>query len=295
GPARQTGDSPLFYAEGKILTGSSKYPEYGKAMRRKEISVRCPGREAGRKLKWIYAIVPFAVILIAAATYVVMDIADSKSINVEGHKYQAEGNAEVPELYGFAQSFDDIKVSPESFAGNNRKIAETGAAPAVPENPICAPFDGGVLYPFTRDESIACGKWPAGSLDLPFFGAPRENGRLHAGVDLYPVGGELTPIKAVKNGTVIKVELFFVRSTGEKTYAVLVDHGDLVANYAELKPPAVTVGQQMSGGELLGCLSGTEQLHFELYSPGTVTWVPWYGDKPVNLQDPTGMMLELCK
>lgn len=44
---------------------------------------------------------------------------------------------------------------------------------------------------------------------------------------------------------------------------------------------------------MIGHISGTKQLHFEMYTTGTTEWVWWYGEQPANLLDPTGMMLEL--
>ncbi len=158
---------------------------------------------------------------------------------------------------------------------------------------MCPPTEGAPIYPFTEAEAIACGKWATEPMDYPYFGAPRESGRTHAGVDIYPAAGEGAPVRAMKDGTVLKVEIFFVRYTGEQTYAVLIDHGDLVANYAELRTPDLRPGDRVGGGSLIGYLSSTRQLHFEMYTPGTTSWMPWYGEKPANLIDPTGTMLEL--
>lgn len=67
-----------------------------------------------------------------------------------------------------------------------------------------------------------------------------------------------------------------------------------INNYAELKPPKVKVGDYLDQGQLIGYISGTKQLHFELYSPGTSDWISgWYGSRPANLMDPTEMMLGL--
>ena len=159
----------------------------------------------------------------------------------------------------------------------------------------CAPVQGPPLYPITKDASIACGHWPAGSTDYPYFGAPREGTRLHAGVDIYPPGGEGTPVRAIKAGTVVKTGLFYTRANGEQTFAVLIDHGDYVATYGELRPldawlqPGVTV----SRGQVIGYVSGTLQLHFEMYKPGIGTWFNWYGPKPADLIDPTDYILGL--
>lgn len=153
-------------------------------------------------------------------------------------------------------------------------------------------MDGNPLYPYTKAESIACGKWRSGSTDYPYFGAPREGTRLHAGIDVYPAAGAGAPVKALKDGKVIRVALFYTRATGEKTYGVLIDHGDFVANYAEVQP-SVNVGDAVRQGQVVGAVSGTKQLHFELYRPGTVSWLQWYGNQPANLVDPTDTMIKL--
>ncbi|MBU4174199.1 MAG: PASTA domain-containing protein, partial [Actinobacteria bacterium] len=165
--------------------------------------------------------------------------------------------------------------------------------PVTPE--LVPLLDGAPLYPFTKDASIACGHWPAGSQDYPYFGAARDNNaRIHAGIDVYPQAGEGAPTKAMKDGTVLKVALFYTRYTGEATYGVLVDHVDFVANYAELKPPSIKAGDTVKQGDLLGYISGTEQIHFEMYTPGTTDWISgWYGEKPANLLDATEMMLRV--
>ncbi|MBN2167665.1 MAG: M23 family metallopeptidase [Actinobacteria bacterium] len=163
----------------------------------------------------------------------------------------------------------------------------------ISRNPMVTPTERTPICPFTRDESIACGHWPAGSLDYPYFGAPRSNGRIHAGVDIYPAAGVGAPVYAIKGGTVIRSEPFYTRYTGEVTYAVLVDHGDFVANYGEVQPPSLKAGDTVQCGQLIGYISGTQQLHLEIYTPGTTNWHSWYGPQPADLIDPTGLMLDL--
>lgn len=158
---------------------------------------------------------------------------------------------------------------------------------------LIAPVEGQPVYPFTAEESIACRHWPSGSLDYPYFGAPRNGTRLHAGIDIYPAGGDGAPVRAMKDGTVIMVAAFYTRYTGEVTYGVLVDHGDFVANYAELRPPGVVAGSVLSRGDIVGLVSGTRQLHFEMYTPGTTSWHSWYGTQAADLIDPTAMMLKV--
>jgi murein DD-endopeptidase MepM/ murein hydrolase activator NlpD len=159
---------------------------------------------------------------------------------------------------------------------------------------MVAPVDGPPRYPFTRDASMACGRWKRNSRDYPYFGASRDpKPRRHAGVDLYPPQGEGAPVKAMKAGQVIKVAPFYTRANGEKTYGVLIDHLDFTANYAELKKPGLQAGQTVAKGEIIGQVSGTRQLHLELYEAGTRDWSRWYGEKPAKLLDPTRAMKEL--
>ena len=169
-------------------------------------------------------------------------------------------------------------------------------AQPVPQAPkLVAPFKLQLKYPFTKHESMQCGRWGSGSQDYPYFGAPRNGGRRrHAGVDLYPSGGAGTVVVAVQHGVVRRVAPFYKRSNGEMTYAILVDHGDISVNYAELKRPTLHSGMAVRQGQPLGRISGTRQLHLELYRGGTESWTRgWYGQQPDNLLDPTSLMLEL--
>jgi len=169
------------------------------------------------------------------------------------------------------------------------------AAAPPPAPTRVAPVDGKPVYPYTRDGSIACGKWSAGSDDYPFFGAPRSGGRLHGAIDVYPPAGRGAPVKAIKDGTVVQViPAFYTRADGEVCYGILIDHGDFVAFYGEMaSPAALSVGQTVKTGQQIGTVSGTVQLHFEMYTPGTRARGNWYGSQPANLQDPTQFMLGL--
>ena len=195
------------------------------------------------------------------------------------------------DLGGFVRSYD-VSTLVES---SGPVACERSMYGAGTNRRLCAPVEGPPLYPFTREGSVSCGHWPAGSTDYPYFGAPRNGTRLHAGVDIYPPRGEGAPVLAVKAGTVIKTGLFYTRASGEQTYAILVDHGDFVADYGEVRPPEpwVRPGAAVARGQVIGYVSGTVQLHFEMYAPGTTSWLSWYGPQPSNLLDPTPYMLKL--
>lgn len=159
---------------------------------------------------------------------------------------------------------------------------------------LTPPFDNAPKYPFTRDASITCGQWGAKSQDYPYFGAPRDrNSRNHAGIDIYPLDGKGAKVNALKNGAILQIAPFYTRATGEITYAVLVDHGDFVVNYAELQKPGLKISEKIRQGQVIGAISGTRQLHLELYAKGTKKWLKWYGKQPSNLIDPTQLMTQL--
>lgn len=161
---------------------------------------------------------------------------------------------------------------------------------------IAPPLDGALKYPFTKHDSQKCGRWRSGSQDYPYFGAPRDgNARRHAGIDLYPAKGADAPVKAIQDGRVIKIGPFYTRRNGEITYALLIDHKEFVANYAELRKPTLVAGAIVKQTQTIGFVSGTKQLHFELYTPGTEDWLSWYGKMPPNLIDPTDMMTRVFR
>lgn len=98
------------------------------------------------------------------------------------------------------------------------------------------------------------------------FGANRSHGtRKHAACDL--IASEGTKIYAIHDGTVIRGPYHFYRGT----YAIEVDHGDLIARYCEIKStaPGVRVGTEVNAGQLIafvGKMYHDSMLHFELYS-----------------------------
>lgn len=161
---------------------------------------------------------------------------------------------------------------------------------------IASPFDADLKYPFTKRDSLKSKHWRSKSQDYPYFGAPRDgNCRRHAGIDVYPVTGAGTPIRAIQGGTVIAISPFYKRHNGEITYAILVDHKKYVANYAELIMPILVPGAAVKKKQIIGFLSGTEQLHFGLYKAGTTSWISWHGKMPANLIDPTYIMRRAFK
>lgn len=100
------------------------------------------------------------------------------------------------------------------------------------------------------------------------FGSCRNNcNRLHAGADLYTNTGSI--IYAIANGEIIDFYEFYLG-----TYALVIDHGDFVVRYGEIKgklPQGMRIGARVRQGQgiaYVGRLIGLSQdmLHFERYA-----------------------------
>jgi murein DD-endopeptidase MepM/ murein hydrolase activator NlpD len=127
------------------------------------------------------------------------------------------------------------------------------------------------------------------------FGAPRQNGRRHAGCDLIaPLG---TPIFAIADGEVVEAtNRVFYRGTK----AIVVQHGDYLARYCEVSGYAegITKGTKVAAGKVIayvGKMFVDSMLHFELYKGSygeghlTVRHHPPF-QRRADLQDPTAYL-----
>lgn len=93
---------------------------------------------------------------------------------------------------------------------------------------------------------------------LPQPGAPgsfweNRGDRFHCGVDIYaPFGSE---VLAMENGLVVQTQLFtspHMIGYWNDTYAVTIQHGDLIVRYAEMENVLVHVGSQVKSGTVIG-------------------------------------------
>jgi len=107
--------------------------------------------------------------------------------------------------------------------------------------------------------------WPVNGKFSSGFGYRGK--RFHAGVDLYAPNG--TPIYACESGQVIKAEYH-----GGYGYCILIYHGGGLATfYAHLSGFAVSLGQNVSRGQIIGYVGTTgyttgPHLHLEVRSNG---------------------------
>lgn len=104
-----------------------------------------------------------------------------------------------------------------------------------------------------------------------FFGAPRSNGRLHAGCDLLGLPG--TSIYAIADGVLVRGPYQF---TGPKnnlpvTDAVEIRHSELLVRYGEIMPGSYVGGKIIKKGQVIAKIGNCKMLHFELYTNGAST------------------------
>ena len=150
----------------------------------------------------------------------------------------------------------------------------------------------GILFPlnFVPDESYKSG--------MRAFGSNRSRGqRKHAGVDLYAPEG--TPIRAIKDGTVIQQYKFYLG-----TRALEVDHGDMIIRYGEISRVAdgIESGTSVKRGQLIAYVgelvfaSGNKMsmLHLEAYKGTSSGPLTVRDSKPykrrADLFDPTELL-----
>jgi murein DD-endopeptidase MepM/ murein hydrolase activator NlpD len=141
---------------------------------------------------------------------------------------------------------------------------------------------------------------------LRCFEAPRPVSQLnnprrhHAGVDLFANAGDA--VIAIDDGTVIGFYPFLRASTGQMSYALLVEHDGYVANYGEVREDSMRthnleIGTRIHAGQRIATISDTAQLHFETYAPGTTHNYSWgyHEARPAPVVDPTPRLQTLAQ
>lgn len=155
----------------------------------------------------------------------------------------AKTRTDIGELQGDVNKLED-QVQQEIQA------AQEAAAPTTSE-PVAGPLP---------EESGSGLIWPVqGSVTSPF--GPRW-GTVHEGIDIGAAEG--TPIQAAKSGTVIMASY----NGGYGNYTCIDHGGDFSTCYAHQSSIGVSVGQQVSQGDVIGEVGNTghsfgAHLHFE--------------------------------
>jgi murein DD-endopeptidase MepM/ murein hydrolase activator NlpD len=137
-----------------------------------------------------------------------------------------------------------------------------------------------------------------GSKDRRFLAMREDGARYHVGVDLYGIPGDA--VVACRDGKVANFYNFYKNS-----YALLINHGDVVVNYSEvaadsLKNNGLRVGLEVKAGQRIGTVAQLDvngMCHFETYTTGTAVNAPWLvkKERPPNLLNPTRLLLYLAE
>ena len=128
------------------------------------------------------------------------------------------------------------------------------------------------------------------------FGADRSGGsRYHVGIDLFGRFGD--SVVAIEDGRIVG---FFGFCCGENktSWALLVQHANVVANYGEVAPDSLRrnglrVGSDVRAGQVIGRVGrnpgGSSMIHFETYTTGTTESYRWTKGRacPARLLNPT--------
>jgi hypothetical protein len=120
-------------------------------------------------------------------------------------------------------------------------------------------------------------------------------------VDLFANYGD--PVVAVEGGTVVGFFQFCCKPRFT-SYALLVEHPDVVVNYGEVAPDSLrraglAIGSSVHAGQIIGYIGknpgGSSMLHFETYVRGTRNNKRWIrGEaRPRELLNPTTYLLAL--
>jgi lysozyme family protein len=192
--------------------------------------------------------------------------------------------------------------------------APSGAAPDMPKavpvgNPV--PFAFSTTPPDKRSWPVnsnnpsrlvvsyeTVGGQIRGSGSRRFLASRNGGARFHVGVDLYAI--ENDEVMACEDGRIVAFYAFYPSSSGEMTYALLVEHANFVINYGEVKQSAPQmygwqVGNLVTRGQPIARVSSTKMTHFETYQLGTrrnYRWNPGQ-PRPAALLNPTAYLLEL--
>jgi murein DD-endopeptidase MepM/ murein hydrolase activator NlpD len=135
-----------------------------------------------------------------------------------------------------------------------------------------------------------------GNVGRRFLASRTDGGRYHVGIDLW--ANHKDPIVACEDGTIVNFYHFY-----RSTYALLVEHKEVVINYGEvdkdsLKVNNLKIGDKVKAGQaigLVGKMYSSSMLHFETYVKGTKSNKRFQvgGQAPKELLNPTKYLLFL--
>lgn len=228
-----------------------------------------------------------------------------ETASVENTELEFEGESDFEDELEFEELYDDEleadKLLDDELASNKIPIA----IPVNKSVPFAANPSVGSYWPLIsthqKNKEVAFQYMAnpsryVGNRSRSFL-AKRLNGkRYHAGIDLY--AHHKDKVVACEDG-VIRAFYHFYRNT----YALIVEHKNLVINYGEVHKDSLDAnglkkGDNVSAGQVIahvGKMHRSSMLHFETYRKGTEHNIKWFkkDSAPPNLLNPTKYLLAL--
>lgn len=181
-----------------------------------------------------------------------VEVANVQSLRADAAREAEAAQGMVVSLTADIAQFEEHKEGLEADAAAlEQELAARGSEGDAPSGPLARPVPGAVSSPF-------------GYRIHPIFGTRR----LHTGWDMRAGSG--TPIAAAAEGIVVSAGV-----RGGYGNAVVIDHGGGLATlYAHQSSMAVSAGQQVAQGQVIGYVGCTgyctgAHLHFEVRVGGT--------------------------
>ncbi len=116
-----------------------------------------------------------------------------------------------------------------------------------------------------------------------WFGAPRDDGRIHAGCDLLARPG--TKVLAIDHGTVQYRADFYLG-----TDQLVVKHGNFIVRYGEVakdkKVKGIKNGSVVKPGDVIAYVGRLKMLHFEMYQGTETGYLTRRKNKDYKFVDP---------
>jgi peptidoglycan DL-endopeptidase CwlO len=161
------------------------------------------------------------------------------------------------------RSLASVRVERQEW---DAQAAALAAASARLATVAAAPASGGDLHAPTPTTSVGGFGWPVQGTIVSPFG--ERWGRLHSGIDIAAPAG--TPIGASAAGTVV----FSGSMSGYGLLVVIQHAGGIATAYAHNSSNAVTVGQTVAQGQVIGSVGCTghcygDHVHFEVRVDGS--------------------------
>ncbi|CAO1651143.1 peptidoglycan-binding protein [Salinibacterium sp. NYA9b] len=218
----------------------------------------------------------------------------SESLQAEGD-FESEQECEVDEEDEWEASFEDQASAPAP--------AQVGAPHApVPSTGAHFPVRSTHAQPTEVNYKASDGTGVGRNAGRRFSAGRPARGpftRRHCAVDLNAEIGD--EVVACEDGRIVAFYGFCCGQT-KTTWALLVEHPQVVINYGEVSPDSLTrhglkVGDTVTAGQTIGLIGrnpgGGHMLHFEMYTRGTTRNKRWtHGQAaPVGLLDPTTYLL----